>query len=225
MAGERILVAEDDGALRQVIVEYLRAEGFVALEAGDGAAALRLWEQRQPDLLVLDWMLPGRSGLEVAREVRARAGTPVILLTARNEEPDVLVGLEAGADDYIAKPVSLRQLVARIRAVLRRGRAGSAAPEILSAGELRIDLGGHAVQRSGRPVPLTATEFKLLVVLARSRGRVFSRLQLMDAAIGDYYEGYERTIDSHVSHLRHKLGADNLIETVHGVGYRLAQRE
>jgi DNA-binding response OmpR family regulator len=224
MSGERILVAEDDARLRQVIVEYLRAEGFTPLEAGDGHEAVRLWQQRRPDLLVLDWVLPGRSGLDVARQVRAAGPTPIILLTARSEEPDVVAGLESGADDYVTKPASMRQLVARIRAVLRRGR-GAASPgtEVLTAGDLRIDVAAHEVTRAGRPVVLTATEFRLLVALARSRGRVFSRLQLMEAALGDYYEGYERTIDSHVSHLRHKLGAGGPIETVHGVGYRLGR--
>ncbi len=222
MAAERILVVEDDAELREVIVRYLRSEGYTTLEAGDGTAAVRLAGAQSPDLIVLDWMLPGQSGLEVARQVRASRGTPIIMLTARNEEPDIIVGLEVGADDYLVKPASLRQLVARIRAVLRRARRGAEAPaETLALGDLRVDLAGHTVERGGRPVALTATEFKLLAVLARSPGRVFSRLQLMEAAIGDYYEGYERTIDSHISHLRHKLGAPDPIQTVHGTGYKL----
>jgi DNA-binding response OmpR family regulator len=221
MAGERILIAEDDARLRQVLREYLASEGYGTLEAGDGAEALRLWAEHRPDLIVLDWMLPARSGLDIAREVRATGGTPIIMLTARNGEPDMIVGLETGADDYLAKPVSLRHLVARIRAVLRRARPGGPPEEILTVGDLWIDFGGHAVRRGGRIIPLTATEFRLLAVLARNRNRVFSRLQLMEAAIGDYYEGYERTIDSHISHLRHKLGTESLIQTVHGAGYKL----
>lgn len=228
MAGERILVAEDDPQLRPVICQYLLSEGYAPLEAGDGAEALRLWAERRPDLVLLDWMLPGRSGLEVARQIRASvgpvAGTPILMLTARGEEPDVILGLEVGADDYLTKPVSLRLLVARIRAVLRRSAAAAAgAPdgEVVALGELVLDLAGQEVRRGERPVALTATEFRLLAVFARSPGRVFSRLQLMEAAVGDYYEGYERTIDSHISHLRHKLGLGGLIQTVHGSGYKL----
>jgi DNA-binding response OmpR family regulator len=225
VAGERdrILIVEDDAALREVVAAYLRGEGYATLTAADGAEALRRWQEEQPDLIVLDWMLPVMSGLDVARRVRAAARTPIIMLTARNEEPDVVLGLEMGADDYLVKPVSLRQLVARIRAVLRRARpGGDSRDEPVCVGELTIDLAGHAVACAGRPVTLTATEFGLLAALAAHPGRVFSRLQLMEAAIGDYYEGYERTIDSHISHLRHKLGAaEGLIQTVHGIGYKL----
>jgi DNA-binding response OmpR family regulator len=224
MAGERILVVEDDADLRDVVTRYLRSEGYATLEAADGPAGARLAETEGPDLIVLDWMLPGQSGLDLARRVRAAGGTPIIMLTARGEEPDVIVALEVGADDYLVKPVSLRQLVARIRAVLRRAHAGAApaSPEAIVLGDLRLDLAGHTARRGPRLLPLTATEFKLLAALARSPGRVFSRLQLMEAAIGDYYEGYERTIDSHISHLRHKLGAPDPIETVHGIGYKLS---
>jgi len=221
MVSERILVVEDDPDLRGVICDYLRGEGYTALEAADGAEALRQWEAQLPDMILLDWMLPARSGLDVAKEVRAHGNTPIIMLTARNEEPDVIVGLEVGADDYLVKPVSLRQLVARIRAVLRRARPGPPLTDVVTLGDLRVDLAAHTVQRAGRSMALTATEFNLLAALVKSPNRVFSRLQLMEAAIGDYYEGYERTIDSHISHLRHKLGAENLIQTVHGTGYKL----
>lgn len=205
-----------------MICAYLHSEGYVTLEAGDGVQALQLWAEHRPDLILLDWMLPGLSGLDVARQVRAGGSTPMIMLTARNEEPDIILGLELGADDYLVKPVSLRQLVARIRSVLRRSRPGPApGGDVIALGDLQIDLAAHTVQRDGRAVALTATEFKLLAVLARNPNRVFSRLQVMEAAIGDYYEGYERTIDSHISRLRHKLGADNLIQTVHGIGYKL----
>jgi DNA-binding response OmpR family regulator len=221
VANERILVVEDDPKLCSVICDYLRSEGYFVIEAGDGAQALRLWEEHRPHLIVLDWMLPSLNGLDVARQVRAKGRTPIIMLTARNEEPDIIVGLEIGADDYLVKPVSMRQLVARIRAVLRRTQMEPAPDEILTLGELQVDLTGHAVDRAGEPIPVTATEFKLLAVLARNPNRVFSRLQLMEATIGDYYEGYERTIDSHISHLRSKLGLENLIQTVHGIGYKL----
>ncbi|MGE5673045.1 MAG: response regulator transcription factor [Mycobacterium leprae] len=221
MANELILLVEDDLQLRPVMAEYLRSEGYATLEAGDGVEALRLWQERRPDLILLDWMLPELGGLDVARQVRAAGATPIIMLTARNEEPDMIIGLEMGADDYLTKPVSMRQLVARVRAVLRRSHPEPVALHTLTAGEIRIDLDGHAVWNGETEVPLTATEFKVLAVLARSPNRVFSRGQLMEAAIGDYYEGYERTIDSHISRLRHKLGVDQLIQTVHGTGYKL----
>lgn len=214
-------MVEDDVRLRPVICEYLRSEGYVTVEAGDGAQALRVCEEERPDLIVLDWMLPGQSGLDVARHVRARGSTPIVMLTARNEEPDVIIGLEVGADDYLTKPVSMRQLVARIRAVLRRARPGPSPGDVLTLGDLQVDLTGHTVQRGMQAIALTATEFKLLAVLARNPRRVFSRLQLVEAATGDYFEGYERTIDSHISHLRSKLGVENLIQTVHGIGYKL----
>ncbi len=223
MANELILVVEDDPKLRPLMTEYLRSEGYATAEVADGTEAMRVWRERQPDLIVLDWMLPGLSGLDVARQVRATGHTPIIMLTARNEEPDIIVGLEIGADDYLTKPVSMRQLVARIRAVLRRTHPEVAPPagEIVTLGDVRIDLAGQTVQRAGQDVPLTATEFKVLAVLARNPNRVFSRGQLMEAATGDYYEGYERSIDSHISHLRRKLGVDQLIQTMHGTGYRL----
>lgn len=222
MAGERILVAEDDPALREVVCDYLRSEGYLVVPCADGPGAVEQWQARRPDLIVLDWMLPGLSGLDVARRVRAGGATPIIMVTARGEEPDIIVGLEIGADDYLVKPVSLRQLAARIRAVLRRVRGADPADELVHLGDLTLDLGGHTLVRGGEAVGLTATEFKLLAVLARHPGRVFSRLQLMEAALGDYYEGYERTIDSHISHLRRKIGNDSVIQTVHGTGYKLA---
>ncbi|HWI63005.1 MAG TPA: response regulator transcription factor [Symbiobacteriaceae bacterium] len=223
MPGERILIVDDDERLVQVIDEYLRSEGYATLSAADGAEALRVWQEKRPDLLVLDWMMPRMSGLDVARQIRQQGSTPIIMLTARAEEADKLVGLELGADDYLTKPFSLRELAARIRAVLRRTRpdAAPAAPEKLVFGEVAIDLAAHTVWVGNDEVSLTATEFKLLSVLARTPNRVFSRLQLMEAAVGDYYEGYERTIDSHISHLRRKLGGDTLIQTVKGTGYKL----
>ncbi len=222
MSGERILVVEDERELRALIVAYIRSEGYIPTEAGNGEEALVRWREGHPDLIVLDWMLPGRSGLDVAREIRvARASTPIIMLTARSEEADVVLGLELGADDYLIKPVSLRQLVARIRAVLRRAGARHDTDEPIQLGDLTIDPSGHVARLSGDTLPLTATEFKILLALGQSPNRVFTRMQLMEASTGDYFEGYERTIDSHISHLRHKLQTQDLIQTVHGIGYKL----
>ncbi len=222
MAGERILVVEDDAELRGLISAYLSSEGYMPLEAGSGDEGLRRWSEDHPDVIVLDWMLPSHSGLDVAREIRGRHGaTPIIMLTARNEEADVVLGLEVGTDDYLVKPVSLRQLVARIRAVLRRASSKAAQTELIRLGQLEIDASAHVARVSGQEILLTATEFKLLTALAQSPNRVFTRMQLMEASTGDYFEGYERTIDSHISHLRHKLQAVDLIHTVHGIGYKL----
>lgn len=222
-----ILIVEDDNDLRPVLAQYLRTEGYAIHEAAGGEQALQLWRQERPHLILLDWMLGGGlSGLDVARTIRAAGGdTPIIMLTARNEDSDVILGLEMGADDYLVKPVSLRQLAARVRAVLRRTRPEQPAQHLLQFGELVIDLTAHAVRRGGAEVQLTATQFKLLAVLARNPNRVFSRMQLMEAATGDYYDGYERTIDSHISHLRRKLGAEEIIQTVHGIGYKLVPPE
>ncbi len=219
MAGERILIADDDAGMRQMIGEYLTSEGYRVIEATDGRQALELARRERPDMAILDWMMPGMSGLDVCRTIRAESSMPMIMVTARVEEPDKLLGLELGADDYITKPFSLRELTARIRALLRRARPETREDKI-TFGEITIDFAGLAAERAGEPIALTATEFKLLATLARSPGRVFSRLQLMEAALGEYYEGYDRTIDSHISHLRRKLGGD-LIQTAHGLGYKL----
>lgn len=221
MAGERILIVDDEAPLRKVIDQYLRSEGFVTLEAVDGLEALEIWREKRPDLLVLDWMMPRRSGIDVAREIRRQSNTPIIMLTARVEEADKLLGLELSADDYLTKPFSMRELVARIRAVLRRAHPNAPAAEVAALGAFTVDFGAHSVTRDGEELPLTATEFKLLAVLARNPNRVFSRLQLMENAIGDLFEGYDRTVDSHISHLRRKLGDESLIQTVKGVGFKL----
>jgi len=219
MPGERILIADDDAAMRQMIGEYLISEGYRVIEAVDGRMALDLARLEKPDLAILDWMMPQISGLDVCRMIRADSAMPIIMVTARVEEPDKLVGLELGADDYITKPFSLRELTARLRALLRRSRRESREDKV-TFGDVTIDFAGLSAERAGEPIALTATEFKLLATLAHSPGRVFSRLQLMEAALGEYYEGYERTIDSHISHLRRKLGGE-LIQTVHGIGYKL----
>jgi two-component system alkaline phosphatase synthesis response regulator PhoP len=179
-------------------------------------------------LVILDLNLPGMDGLDVAREIRRKANTPIIMLTARVEETDQLIGLELGADDYITKPFSPRIVVARVRALLRRSDAAPIAPQVLRIADLEIDLDGHTVQREGQPIELTPTEFSLLAILAEQPGRAFSRLQLLEASQGAAYEGYQRTIDAHVKNLRAKLEPDpknpRYIETVFGVGYRFARR-
>ena len=180
---------------------------------------LEIARREKPAVAILDWMMPHMSGLDLCRTIRSESNMPIIMVTARVEEPDKLLGLELGADDYITKPFSLRELTARLRALLRRARPEQKEDRV-AFGEIAIDFAAHRVTRGGEDIALTATEFKLLATLARSPGRVFSRLQLMELALGEYYEGYDRTVDSHISHLRRKLGAE-LIQTVHGLGYRL----
>ena len=221
MENEHILIVEDDPDLLQMMRIYLMNDGYRVDIASDGEESLRLWRSLRPDLLIVDWMLPGLSGLEIIKQVRALGTTPIIMVTARGEDPDIVIGLELGADDYLVKPVSLRQLSARVHAVLRRAHMDSPVEDVASFGPLRVNFISQSVDHEGRLVTITATEFKILSVLARNPNRVFSRLQLMEAALGDYYEGYERTIDSHISRLRTKLGVKNLIQTVHGSGYKL----
>lgn len=222
MKSVSILLAEDDPGLRQVMAEYLVREGYRVVGVPDGEAALEAVAAEPPDLVILDWMLPRISGLDVARRLRYEGRSlPIIMVTARGEEPDIVLGLEMGADDYLTKPVSLRQLVARVRAVLRRAQAETPSPDVVEIGSVRVDFQARAVVRDGIEVPLTATEFQILAVLARHPNRVFSRLQILEAALGTYYDGYERTIDSHMSHLRRKLAGEPRIETVHGIGYKL----
>lgn len=217
----RILIAEDDIELRQVMAEYLFHEGCRVTGVSNGEDVFKAISAERPDLLILDWMLPGLSGLEVARRLRSEGDSlPIVMVTARGEEPDVVLGLELGADDYLVKPVSLRQLAARVRAVLRRTQPGSTVEDWVHVGAVRIDFRARTVERDGVEIPLTATEFEILSVLVRDPGRVFSRLQILEGALGTHYEGYERTIDSHISHLRKKLGGEPRIETVHGIGYK-----
>ena len=219
---ELILVVDDEIHIRKVVEEYLKRGNFRVASAGDGLAALAVFRAEKPDFVILDLNLPKLDGLDVCREIRKESNVPIIMLTARVEEADRLIGLELGADDYIVKPFSPRELVARVRTVLRRASPAASAPEHrkINEGDLLIDLDAHAVTLAGQAVELTPTEFNLLAALAGSPGRVFSRLQLLEAAQGQAYEGYERTIDAHVKNLRAKLGAAKYIETVFGVGYR-----
>ena len=222
-----ILIVEDEPELVKVLRSYLEQAGFTVFSSGRGDTGLATWEQRQPDLVILDLNLPGMDGLDVARVIRRKSSTPILMLTARVEEADQLVGLELGADDYMTKPFSPRLVVARVRALLRRSAPAPQAATILRAADLEIDLGAHTIHRAGEPVDLTPTEFSLLATLAEQPGRVFSRLQLLEAAQGNAYEGYERSVDAHIKNLRAKLEPDPrhplYVETVFGVGYRFAQ--
>jgi DNA-binding response OmpR family regulator len=224
--GSKILVVEDEAKIVKLVRSYLEQSGFKVVDAGDGQTALIQARREKPDLVVLDLGLPGIDGLEVARILRREGNTPIIMLTARIEDTDKIVGLELGADDYMTKPFNPRELVARVRAVLRRaGAAAEPTAPRLSAGPLSLDLAGHAAALDGRPLDLTPTEFELLAVFLQNPGRAFSRLELLDRVQGDAYEGYERTIDAHIKNLRAKLGDDprrpRYIQTVFGVGYKL----
>lgn len=221
IAHEQVLIVEDDLELGKMMADYLAQEGYRVDRARDGAAGLNLWRTARPDLVIVDWMLPTISGLDIIKEVRMAGQTPILMVTARGEDPDVVVGLELGADDYLVKPVSLRQLSARVRAILRRSRPGTGVTDVAEIGALRVDFLAQTVSVEGNEVPLTSMEFKILAVLARHPNRVFSRLQLMEASLGEYYEGYERTIDSHVSRIRTKIGLKSVVQTVYGSGYKL----
>ncbi len=225
--GNLLLVVEDEDNLRKMLTSFLQAEGFAILEARDGLQALALWQDAKPDLVILDIMLPGKSGLDVLKDIRAVDNTPVIMLTARVEEIDKLLGLELGADDYITKPFSPRELTARIKAVLRRAVNHPDRAAGLALGPLTLDVPRFEASIDSQPLALTATEFKILLMLAENPGQVFSRLQILERVYGDIYEGYERTIDTHINNLRRKLEAfPDLtwrIKTVYGVGYKLAE--
>jgi len=224
---ETVLVVDDEPTIRDVVVQYLQREGYATLEAGDGDAARELLEREGPRLVVLDLMLPGMDGLALCRWIRNRSQLPVIMLTARGEEADRIVGLELGADDYVTKPFSPRELVARVRTVLRRGAAAGERPEgPIRVGEIEIDAATREVRKRGRALKLTAREFDLLLFLARHPRRVFSRDQLMSRVWG-YEPVFESgTITVHVRRLREKIEDEparpRYLETVWGVGYRLS---
>jgi len=222
-----VLIIEDEPELVKVLRSYLEQAGFSVLTASRGDTGLSTWEHKRPDLVVLDLNLPGMDGLDVAREIRRKTATPIIMLTARVQEADQLVGLELGADDYIPKPFSPRLVVARVRALLRRATTAPSAPRVLRTADLEIDLEAHTVTRTGLPLELTPTEFNLLSEMAAQPGRAFTRLQLLEAVQGVAYEGYERTVDAHIKNLRAKLEPDpknpKYIETVFGIGYRFTK--
>jgi DNA-binding response OmpR family regulator len=220
-----ILIIEDEPELVKVLRSYLENAGLKVLTSYRGDTGLSTWEHKRPDLVILDLNLPGMDGLDVAREIRRKSNTPLIMLTARVEETDQLIGLELGADDYITKPFSPRVVVARVRALLRRAASEPAQTQVLRVADLTIDLDAHTVTRGDERIELTPTEFSLLATLAQQPGRTFKRLQLLEATQGSAYEGYERTIDAHIKNLRAKLEPDTknprYIETVFGIGYKL----
>jgi DNA-binding response OmpR family regulator len=224
-----ILVVEDEPQIAGLVRDYLEHAGFGVLSASDGSSALALVRARRPDAVVLDLGLPGIDGLDVLRSIRRDSAVPILILTARSDETDRVTGLELGADDYVVKPFSPKELVARVRAVLRRVEARPLVNERLVAGALELDLARRRVTADGRPADLTPTEFELLATLAREPGRVWTRSQLLDAVRGFSLETYERAIDGHVRNLRRKLEPDGpgtrYVRTVHGVGYALEDSE
>ena len=222
-----VLVVDDEPRIVDLARDYLEHAGFAVLTASDGPSALRAVRTRKPDVLVLDLGLPGMDGLDVARELRRESSIPMVMLTARDDEVDRVLGLEMGADDYVTKPFSPRELVARIRAILRRVDRQTEPGDRIEAGGVSIDVARMKVEAAGRVVELTPTEFQLLVTLARQPGRIFTRAQLLDAVHGLAFESYERAIDAHVKNLRRKLEEDpsrpRYVLTVYGVGYRFAE--
>lgn len=221
---KKILVVDDNPQLRNLLDSYLTQEAFDVVKAGDGQEALFIARREKPDLVILDLMMPEMGGYEFLRIFNREADTPVIILTAKLEENDKVLGLELGADDYLTKPFSMRELVARVRAVLRRMEKQNSSQSAIQVGEMTLDLSGRKVKVGGQGVDLTPSEFDLLATLMGAPGRVFSRLELLDRLQGMAYEGYERTIDVHVRNLRTKIEPDpsapQYIETVYGIGYR-----
>ena len=221
-----VLIVEDELKITRLVRDYLEQAGFAVLEATDGQGALSVARAERPDMIVLDLGLPGIDGLDVTRRLRQTSAVPIIMLTARIEETDRIVGLELGADDYITKPFSPKELVARIRAVLRRADATLGGGEMVRAGPVDIDIPKRRVTVGEVDVSLTATEFDVLLTLARQPGRIFTRAQLLDSVHGVSFESYERSIDAHIKNIRRKIEADprrpELVLTVYGVGYKFA---
>jgi DNA-binding response OmpR family regulator len=228
MAGKKVLVVDDDVKTVELVRLYLDRDGYQVLTAYDGVEALHLARESHPDLIVLDLMLPDIDGLEVCRTLRHESDVPIIMLTARTTDQDKLTGLDLGADDYVTKPFSPKELAARVRAVLRR-LPGERGPEEIKSGELSMNFTTHEAWFAGRPLNLTSVEFKLLGVLAKEPGRVFSRASLIEEALGYDFEGFDRTIDVHILNLRRKLEPDpshpRYIKTVYGVGYKFVGGE
>jgi two-component system OmpR family response regulator len=224
--GELLLVVEDEKHLSNMLNKHFKAEGFEVILASDGEEALKLWTQKKPDLVVLDIMLPVISGLEVLKKIRSTDETPVIMLTAKAEQIDKLLGLEMGADDYITKPFSPRELTARVKAVLRRSQR-SINRHIVVIGNLKIDINRFEAYINDYLLSLTTTEYKILLMLSENPGQVFSRLQILERIYGDIYEGYERTVDTHINNLRRKIeeipDQNIIIKTVYGVGYKIVK--
>jgi two-component system alkaline phosphatase synthesis response regulator PhoP len=221
-----VLVVEDELRIARLVRDYLEQAGFAVLQAGDGAEALSLARAVKPDMIILDLGLPSRDGLDVTRSLRERSAVPIIMLTARTDEADRIVGLELGADDYVTKPFSPKELVARVRAVLRRAEATLGGGEVVRSGPVTIDIPKRKVTVHGDTVELTATEFDVLLTLARHPGRIYTRAQLLDTVHGVAFDSYERSIDAHVKNIRRKIEPDPrrpaLVLTVYGVGYKFA---
>lgn len=228
MAGkETILVVEDEQKIAEVLKSYLEREGFSVVCASDGEEALRLYQSLSPVLVLLDLMLPKRSGEEVCREIRVRGETPVIMLTAKTAEESILGGLAIGADDYVTKPFSPRQVVARVHAVLRRAKTPQSIELRFDGGRLVLDTAARTVYRDGAEVTLTPSEYSLLITLASHPNRTYTRDELISLALRDDYEGFDRVIDTHIKNLRQKIEPDSkhprYLVTVHGVGYRFIE--
>ena len=224
---KKILVVDDERRIVEILQAYLERDGYRVIAAYDGRSALELARSDSPDLIILDLMLPEVSGWDVCRELRRESDVPVIMLTARDDTTDKIIGLELGADDYVTKPFDPKEIISRVRAVLRRGEGKVVSKATLNVGEIMIDTEKRLVRRGDRKIELTPIEFELLRVMAETPGRVYSRMQLLDKVQGDAYEGYERTIDSHIKNLRKKLELDpehpKYISTVYGVGYKLGE--
>ena len=216
---KKILLVDDEPEILEICRDYLKASSYDVVTARDGAQGLSAARREKPDLIVLDLMMPEMDGLDLCRAIRRESNVPIIMLTARVEETDKLIGLELGADDYMTKPFSPRELVARVKVVLRRV-SGDSAAEVIRVGNVSLDRTLYTVQIKKREVTLTPTEFEIMATLMSQPGRIFSRNQLLNAAHGVAFESYERAIDSHIRNLRHKLEPDELIITVHGVGYK-----
>lgn len=225
MASYSVLIVDDDMKLVKLLQTYFAKDGFVTYCADNGLDALQLVKERKPDILILDLMLPGLSGWDVCRKIRKDNDVPILMLTARDDESDRLIGLEIGADDYVTKPFSPKEVVARVKAILRRTHGNMVKSEALKIGSLSIDWERHEVTRDNKLIELTPTEFKLLEVLAVNAGKVFSRLHLAEKTQGYTFEGYERTIDAHIKNLRRKIEVNprepQYIQTVYGIGYKL----
>jgi DNA-binding response OmpR family regulator len=224
MAQYAVLIVDDDVKLVKLLQTYFEKEGYITYSANDGLDALQVVREKKPDIMVLDLMLPGLDGLDVCRRIRKDNDIPIIMLTARDEESDRLVGLEIGADDYVTKPFSPKEVVARAKAILRRANKEVVRNESIKAGTLIIDLERHQITNDGRIADVTPTEFKIMELLAGNAGKVYSRLQIVEQIQEYGFEGYERTIDAHIKNLRRKIESNSkepqYIQTVYGIGYK-----
>lgn len=226
MPHQSVFIVDDDVKITKLLKSYFDREGFITYLAHEGGSAVQAIREKNPDIVILDLMLPGMDGWEICRKLRKESDVPIVMLTARDEETDRVIGLEMGADDYVAKPFSPREVVARAKAILRRTRKEAVKTEPIRKGELLIDVERHLVKKGNAVLDLTPTEFKILELLATNAGRVFSRLQIVERVQGYAFDGYDRTVDVHMKNLRRKLEDDpkepRYILTVYGIGYRFA---